>query len=351
VKALVLAGGAGTRLRPITYTSAKQLVPVANRPILFFGLDALAEAGITEVVMIVGDTEADIRAAVGNGERWGVLVTYLRQSAPLGLAHAVLIARAALGDEPFVMWLGDNLLEQSVVPLVQRFAQRSPDVAALVLLAEVDDPTRFGVARFDGDGALIGLVEKPVEPPSNLALVGVYLFDRRIHDVVATLAPSARGELEITDAIDALLARGDTVEVERTTGWWIDTGKLTPLLEANRLLLARVVTSIDGSVDDVTTIEGNVVVGAGAVVRRSQLRGPLVLGADVVVEDSMVGPNVAVGDGSSIVASSISEAVLMERVTLDHVGPLQDSLIGRDAQVRRGPLALNISDHSQVWVP
>jgi glucose-1-phosphate thymidylyltransferase len=351
VKALVLAGGAGTRLRPITYTSAKQLVPVANRPILFFGLDALAEAGISEVVMIVGDTEADIRSAVGDGAQWGMAVTYLRQSAPLGLAHAVLIARDALGDEPFVMWLGDNLLEQSVVPLVQRFSRRSADVAALVLLAEVDDPTRFGVARFDAHGALVGLVEKPIDPPSNLALVGVYLFDRRIHDVVATLAPSDRGELEITDAIDALLARGDTVEVERTTGWWIDTGKLTPLLEANRLLLARVTTSIEGSVDDASTIDGNVVVGPGTVVRRSHLHGPLVIGANVVVDDCTVGPHVAVGDGSSLVSSSISEAVLMERVTLDHVGPLRDSLIGRDAQVRRGPLALNISDHSQVWVP
>jgi glucose-1-phosphate thymidylyltransferase len=351
VKALVLAGGAGTRLRPITYTSAKQLVPVANRPILFFGLDALAEAGVTEVVMIVGDTEADIRAAVGSGEQWGMTVSYVRQEAPLGLAHAVKVARRALGDEPFVMWLGDNLLEQSVVPLVERFNRRAPEVAALVLLAEVDDPSRFGVAEFDADGALVGLVEKPIDPPSNLALVGVYLFDQRIHEVVAGLEPSARGELEITDAIDTLLSRGDVVEVERTTGWWIDTGKLTPLLEANRLLLARITTRIDGDVDAATQIDGPVVIAAGAVVRNSRLQGPLVIGEGVVVDNCAIGPNVAVGAGSTLRASIISEAVLMERVTIDGVGPLQDSLIGRDASICRGPLALNIGDHCQLWLP
>ena len=250
VKALILAGGAGTRLRPITHTRAKQLVPVANKPILFYGLDAIADAGIKDVGIIVGDTAAEVRAAVGDGSSWGLSVTYISQPAPLGLAHAVLIARDFLGDDDFVMYLGDNMLKQSLRDFVARFeadraralavpgsGRRSGAPCAQILLKAVPDPHRFGVAELDHDGSVVRLLEKPADPPSNLALVGVYLFDPRVHEAVAAIRPSGRGELEITDAIQWLVDQGLRVRAEVLDGWWIDTGKLTPLLEANRLIL------------------------------------------------------------------------------------------------------------------
>jgi glucose-1-phosphate thymidylyltransferase len=272
VKALILAGGAGTRLRPITHTRAKQLVPVANKPILFYGLEAIADAGIKEVGMVVGDTADEVRAAVGDGSSWGLSVTYLQQEAPLGLAHAVRIARGFLGDDDFVMYLGDNLVKQSLRDFVDRFeADRSRGLTptldgqseelpcAQILLKAVPDPHRFGVAELDAQGSVIRLLEKPDVPPSNLALVGVYLFDARVHDAVAAIAPSARGELEITDAIQWLVDQGLRVRTEVLDGWWIDTGKLTPLLEANRLILETLERRIDGAVDETSELDGRIV--------------------------------------------------------------------------------------------
>jgi len=242
MKGLILAGGAGTRLRPITHTSAKQLVPVANKPILYYGIEDMADAGIREIGIIVGDTADEIRAAVGDGSQWGVSVTYIPQDAPLGLAHCVLIARDFLGDDDFVMYLGDNMLQQGLAEFVQRFeAARTRDgataPAAQILLAKVDDPRQFGVAEVTQTGEVVRLVEKPADPPSDLALVGVYLFDAHIHDAVRAIDPSARGELEITDAIQWLLVHECRVVHEVLEGWWIDTGKKDPLLESNRYIL------------------------------------------------------------------------------------------------------------------
>ncbi|MEJ7799636.1 MAG: glucose-1-phosphate thymidylyltransferase, partial [Ilumatobacter sp.] len=267
MKALILAGGAGTRLRPITHTRAKQLVPVANKPILFYGIEAMVAAGISEIGVIVGDTRDEVMEALGDGSRFGASITFIPQDAPLGLAHCVLIAREFLADDDFVMYLGDNLMEQDLGAFVAAFdeARGGDDApAAQILLKQVPDPHRFGIATLDDDGNVVELVEKPDDPPSDLALVGVYLFTDRIHDAVAAIEPSERGELEITDAIQWLIDEGERVRCELLTGWWIDTGKLTPLLEANRLLLEKIEVDVAGTVDDASLIEGRVIVAEGA---------------------------------------------------------------------------------------
>jgi glucose-1-phosphate thymidylyltransferase len=348
VKALVLAGGAGSRLRPLTHTSAKQLVPVANKPILFYGLEAIAEAGITEVGIIVGDTRREVMAAVGDGSRWGLQITYLPQDEPLGLAHCVLIARDFLGDDDFLMYLGDNLLEASVAEVVAGFRR-----SATVLLRQVEDPRQFGVAELDDAGRVVRLVEKPADPPSNLALVGVYVFDRHVHEAVASIQPSGRGELEITDAIQWLVDHGHEVHAQELTGWWIDTGKKDPLLEANRLLLERIERRVEGSVDDTSTVEGRVVIEPGAVLVRSTVRGPVVIGAGTTVTDSFVGPYTAIGDRCEVVGSEIDHSVVLEGSRIIDAGRIVDSLLGREVEVRRsggrrGGTCLMLGDHSQV---
>jgi glucose-1-phosphate thymidylyltransferase len=366
VKALVLAGGAGTRLRPITHTRAKQLVPVANKPILFYGLESIADAGITEVGMIVGDTAEEIRAAVGDGSAWGLSVTYLPQAAPLGLAHCVLIAREFLGDDDLVMYLGDNLLQQNLSGFVARFEAdkaraRTPTLAegearppaAQILLTRVPDPQRFGVAELDGAGRVARLVEKPVDPPSDLALVGVYIFDSRIHEAVAAIAPSARGELEITDAIQWLIDHGHGVSSEILRGWWIDTGKLTPLLEANRLVLETFERRIDGAVDDASQLDGRIVIEAGARVTRSHVRGPVVVGAGTEITDSFLGPYSAIGRNCRIERSEIEHSVILDDCVVVDAGRLEDSLLGHHVEVvcsERKPRAtrLMVGDHSLV---
>jgi glucose-1-phosphate thymidylyltransferase len=360
MKALVLCGGAGSRLRPLTHTSAKQLVPVANKPILFYGLEAIAEAGITEVGMIVGETRAEVMAAVGDGSDWGLEVTYIRQDEPLGLAHCVLLARDFLGDEEFLMYLGDNLLESRLAEFVQAFeAQRGRlegAPAALILLRKVDDPRQFGVAEVDGEGRVVQLVEKPADPPSDLALVGIYLFDARVHAAVAAISPSARGELEITDAIQWLVDHGEPVTARELTGWWIDTGKKDPLLEANRLLLERLDTRIDGSVDDASSVEGRVVVEAGAVLVRSTVRGPAIIGAGARLTDAFVGPFSAIGPQCEVTGSEVDHSVLLEGSRLVDAGRIVDSLLGREALVcgstaRKGATSLSLGDHSTVELP
>jgi glucose-1-phosphate thymidylyltransferase len=365
MKALILAGGAGTRLRPITHTRAKQLVPVANKPILFYGLDAIAEAGIKEVGIVVGDSAAEIRAAVGDGSSWGFAVTYIAQEAPLGLAHAVLIAGEFLGSDDFVMYLGDNLLKQSLNDFVARFdAERATATApadggsgdvpcAQILLKRVPDPHRFGVAELGDDGSVVRLVEKPAEPPSNLALVGVYLFDRRIHDAVAAIRPSGRGELEITDAIQWLVDKGLRVRAEVLDGWWIDTGKLTPLLEANRLILETLERRIDGEVDDRSELDGRVVIESGARLVRSRIRGPVVIGAGTTIADTFVGPFSAIGRRCVIESSEIEHSVILDDCRVIGAGRLEDSLLGHHVEVTRSdrrPRAtrLMVGDHSQV---
>jgi glucose-1-phosphate thymidylyltransferase len=369
VKALILAGGAGTRLRPITHTRAKQLVPVANKPILFYGLEAIADAGVKDVGIIVGDTATEIRAAVGDGSPWGLAVTYIPQDAPLGLAHAVLIARTFLGEDDFVMYLGDNMLKQSLRDFVARFeserARARPPAAspaatstdgapcAQILLKAVPDPHRFGVAELDQDGSVVRLLEKPADPPSNLALVGVYLFDPRVHEAVAAIQPSGRGELEITDAIQWLVDRGLRVRAEVLDGWWIDTGKLTPLLEANRLILETLERRIEGEVDEASELDGRVVLERGARVVRSHIRGPAVVGENTLLTDTFVGPFSAIGRRCVVDASEIEHSVIMDDCRVIGAGRLEDSLLGHHVDVVRSsrrPRAtrLMVGDHSQV---
>jgi glucose-1-phosphate thymidylyltransferase len=353
VKALVLAGGAGTRLRPITHTSAKQLVPLANKPILFYGLESIAAAGIRQVGIVVGDTAPAIEAAVGDGSRFGLSVTYLRQEAPLGLAHAVLIARDYLGEEPFVMYLGDNLLVGGITAFVEEFVRERP--AAQVLLTKVEHPENFGVAELGPDGRLVRLVEKPKEPRSDLALIGVYLFDASVHAAVAAISPSWRGELEITDAIQHLLDTGHVVRPHVLEGPWIDTGKLQDLLEANRIVLESVEHSVHGSVDPESRLVGRVVVEEGAEVIRSVVRGPVALGAGCRIVDSYIGPYSSIGPNCVVVDSEIEHSVILEGSRVEGVRRIEDSLIGRDAIVCRSdsqPRAYRfmLSDHSEARV-
>jgi len=358
MKALILAGGAGTRLRPITHTSAKQLVPVANKPILFYGIEAMVAAGITEIGVIVGDTRAEVMAALGDGGQWGARITFIPQDQPLGLAHCVLIASHFLGEDDFVMFLGDNLLEQDLAAFVRAFenarASAEPP-SAQILLKQVPDPHRFGIAELDESGNVVRLVEKPADPPTDLALVGVYLLDKTINQAVHAIAPSPRGELEITDAIQWLVDQGQRVRCELLTGWWIDTGKLTPLLEANRLLLEVLESRVDGDVDEKSSLDGRVVVEEGAVIRNSTLRGPLIIGKGATVTDSFIGPYTAIGDGCEILNSEVEHSVIMERSRVLDIPRLGDSLIGKEAEVtrtRRRPHAvrLMVGDHCQIDV-
>jgi glucose-1-phosphate thymidylyltransferase len=353
VKALILSGGAGTRLRPITHTGAKQLVPVANKPILFYGLEQMAEAGITEVGIIVGDTAPEITAAVGSGERWGLEVTYLRQEAPMGLAHCVLIARDFLEDDDFVMYLGDNLLRQGVRPFVELFKSARGEAVAQILLAHVANPQQFGVAELDAGGGVVRLVEKPSDPPSDLALVGVYLFDATIHEAVRAIQPSKRGELEITDAIQWLIDEGHSVRQQIVSGWWIDTGNLDALLEGNRLILETVEPLIQGSVDAESRVEGRVVVQAGAQIVGSVIRGPAIIGENTRVEQSFVGPFTSIYYGCEIVRSEVEHSVILEQSRIIDIPRLEDSLVGKEVTVTRSarrPRAnrLMLGDHSIV---
>ena len=351
MKALVLAGGRGTRLRPITHTRAKQLVPVANKPVLFYGLEAIAAAGIREVGIIVSDprellqpdhrtgemvttlvnSQAEIRAAVGDGSQFGLSVTYLEQEAPLGLAHAVKIAEDFMAGDSFVMYLGDNLIKDGIVPFVEEFEREKPE--AQILLAKVARPWEFGVAELDGE-RIVRLEEKPKQPRSDLALVGVYLFTKSIFDAVRAIKPSPRGELEITDAIQHLITTGRNVRSHVIHGWWKDTGRVEDLLEANRIVLADLVTSIEGQVDDATVIEGPVHIAPGARVERSRLRGPLVLGAGAHIVDAYVGPFSAIADGVRIEQCEVEHSIVLDRSQLLRIpGRIESSLIGRDVVV------------------
>lgn len=316
----------------------------------------MADAGIREVGIIVGDTADEIRTAVSDGSRWGLEITYLPQEAPLGLAHAVLIAREFLGDDEFVMYLGDNLLRDGIVPFVEGFtaAQESETpAAAQILLAPVPDPQRFGVAELGSDGAVVALVEKPEVPPSDLALVGVYLFDATIHDAVRAIEPSERGELEITDAIQWLIDQGHRVRHEILGGWWLDTGKLTPLLEANRLLLEIIEPSNSGKVDEASQLDGRVEIAEGAEVTRSVIRGPVVIGANTKITDSYIGPFTSVDRDCEVVHSELEHSIVLAGSRIDNVPRVIDSLIGRDAVVSRShrrPRANRflVGDHCQV---
>jgi glucose-1-phosphate thymidylyltransferase len=352
VKALILSGGAGTRLRPITHTSAKQLIPVANKPILFYGLEAIRDAGIREVGIVVGSTEEEIRAACGDGSAWGLGITYIPQDAPRGLAHAVLISRDYLGDEDFVMYLGDNLLLEGLGSFVEEFERHRPN--AQIFLAAVPEPERFGVAVLEGD-RVVRLVEKPKEHISDLALVGVYLFDRTVHDAVRRIRPSWRGELEITDSIQAMLDVGRVIRAEMVSEWWKDTGKIEDLLEANRMMLSHMAPRVEGEVDGASRLEGMVVVERGAKVSRSVIRGPAIVGEESLVEDSLLGPFASIYYGCTVSGSEIEDSIVMERCRIEDVRGMAESLVGKDVEVRRGKTRpamyrLMLGDQSQVEV-
>ncbi|HUH81870.1 MAG TPA: glucose-1-phosphate thymidylyltransferase [Solirubrobacteraceae bacterium] len=340
LKGLILSGGRGTRLRPITHTSAKQLVPVANKPVLFYGIEAMAEAGIEDVAIIIApETGREIEVAAGDGSRFGVRLSYVLQDEPAGLAHAVLTAEPFLGDSPFVMYLGDNLLQGGIAELVAAFNEHEPD--ALILLTPVPDPEHYGVAQLaDGSsgaaGTVVRLVEKPKEPIGDLALVGVYMFTAAIHDAARAIKPSARGELEITDAIQELIDRGLRVEPHIVRGWWKDTGRLEDMLEANRLILDNQLERIDGELVD-SQVEGRVVVEAGARLERTTVRGPAIIGAGARLSDCYVGPYTAIGEGCTISGAEIEHSILLEGCTVSGLdGRMESSLLGRGVNVRRG---------------
>lgn len=333
LKGLILSGGEGTRLRPITHTSAKQLVPVANKPILFYGLEALRDAGLRDIGIIVGDTEEEIREAVGDGSRWGVRITYIRQEAPLGLAHAVLTAADFLGDTPFVMYLGDNLIKEGITAFVEEF--RSKEVDALILLAHVVDPQRFGVARLEGS-RVVELVEKPKDPPSDLALVGAYMFRPVILEAARAIKPSWRNELEITDAIQHLINHGYRVEAHIIKGWWKDTGRLEDLLEANRMVLEDLEPRCDGEVDGESRVLGRVVVEEGAEIIRSTLRGPSIIGRGSRIVDSYIGPFTSIYYEVTVEGSELEHSIIMENSVIRNIpGRIEDSLIGKNVEITR----------------
>ena len=355
MKALVLSGGKGTRLRPLTFTTAKQLIPVGNKPILGYVLDHIAEAGIKDVgVIIAKETGEDVKSYVKDGSAWGFSsVTYIPQE-PLGLAHAVKTARDFLGDENFIMYLGDNLLGEGVTKLLKKFEEESLD--ALILLKEVEDPRAFGVAVLDESGNVVKLIEKPPEPPSNLALVGVYVFSPKVHKAIDRIKPSWRGELEITDAIQEMINLGYRVKAEVLNSWWLDTGKKDDVLDANALILDEFLrdSSIKGEVDDKTQIKGRVKIGEGTKVVNSVIRGPCVIGRNCKIENSFIGPYTSVGDDSRVVNSAVEYCVILNGVEIHNVHRLEESLIGRNSRIFKDSgkrsLKLTLGDYSEVTI-
>lgn len=354
IKALVLSGGKGTRLRPITHTSAKQLVPIANKPILFYGLEAIREAGIIDVGIVVGDTHREIEEAVGDGADFGLRVSYIRQEAPLGLAHAVKVSDEYVGKEPFVMYLGDNLIMGGITDFVAEFQKNKP--TAQILLARVDNPSEFGVAEL-AEGRVVRLEEKPKEPRSNLALVGVYMFDAEIFAAVNNIRPSWRDELEITDAIQYLIDAGKDVRAHEVTGWWKDTGKLEDILEANRMLLEDVERRVEGAVDGASRVDGNVVVETGAVIEGSVLRGPLVIGQGTRIVKSYIGPYTSISHGVTIQNAEIEHSIVLENSRISNLGQrMERSLVGKDVEIVKSatmPKAFRfmVGDASRIEVP
>lgn len=353
MKALILSGGKGTRLRPLTHTGAKQLVPVANKPILFYTIEAVRAAGISEIGIVVGDTHAEVKAAVGDGSNWDARVTYIHQEAPLGLAHAVKISEGFIDGDSFVMYLGDNLIKDGIVGFVDEY--RSSDANAQILLAHVPNPQEFGVAELEGE-RVVRLVEKPQKPATDLALVGVYMFDRHIFEAVNSIKPSARGELEITDAIQYLIDHGYRVQSHIITGWWKDTGKLEDMLEANRLMLDGIETNVAGKVDRASEIAGRVAIGAGTVVTSSVVRGPVIIGRECKLDHAFVGPYTSINDRVTIRGSEVEHSIILEDSQVIDIGSrLEDSLIGKNVRICRNgrkPAAyrMMLGDNSEVSV-
>lgn len=354
MKGLILSGGKGTRLYPLTYTSAKQLIPVANKPVLFRVIESIRDAGIEDIGIVVGDTADEIREAVGRGGRWDVNITYIEQESPLGLAHAVKISEPFLGDDRFVMFLGDNVIEGGISPLIAEFAHSQWNCQ--IVLTRVDQPEQYGVAELSDEGRIMRLIEKPKNPPSDLALVGIYMFDASIMEAVKAIAPSWRGELEITDSIQWLVDQDYAVHPYVHRGWWIDTGRPGDMLEANDLVLEELEYTVEGYVDRDSTVGRRVKVEKGAEVINSVVRGPAIIGEDTRIVNSYVGPFTSIYHHVTVEDSEIEHSVVLEYSTIKRIeARIQDSLIGRYVTIERSPMRpkahkLTLGDHSQVGI-
>ena len=352
MKALVLSGGKGTRLYPLTYTRAKQLIPVANKPVLFRVIEAIRDAGITDIGIVVGDTAEEVKEAVGDGRRWGVKITYIRQEAPLGLAHAVKISQDFLTNDKFVMFLGDNVIQGGITSLVDEFV--NSDYNAQIVLTPVKEPQHYGVAELDEEGNIIRLVEKPRNPRSNLALVGIYMFDQHIFEAVNSITPSWRGELEITDAIQWLVEHGYKVRPYIHTGWWIDTGKPIDMLEANNRVLLEMEHEVRGYVDRDSKVDHNVTIEEGAEIINSVVRGPSVIGRDTRIVNAYIGPFTSIYHDCHIEDCEIEHSIVLENTTIVGIPHrIEDSLIGRNVEIRRSPIKpkaykMTLGDNSKV---
>jgi glucose-1-phosphate thymidylyltransferase len=352
MKGLILSGGKGTRLYPLTYTSAKQLIPVANKPVLFRVIEAIRAAGITEIGIVVGDTADEIKRAVRRGGQWGVNVTYIEQDEPLGLAHAVKISQDFLGDDRFVMFLGDNVIQGGISPLISQFA--SSEYNSQIVLTQVDQPEQYGVAELDIDNRIIRLIEKPKDPPSNLALVGIYMFDHHIFEAVNAITPSWRGELEITDAIQWLVEHEYRVYPYVHRGWWIDTGRPGDMLEANSLVLEELTPTIDGYVDRDSEVDSRVTIEQGVEIINSVVRGPAIIGKDTRIVNAYVGPFTSIYHHCLLENAEIARSIVLEHSQIRNISRrIEDSLIGRYVTLHRSPIRpraykLTLGDHSQV---
>ncbi len=356
MKGLILSGGKGTRLYPLTYTRAKQLIPVANKPVLVRVIEAIRQAGVREVGIVVGHTAPEIAEALGDGSQWDVKLSYIPQHSPDGLAHAVKISRDFLGDSPFVMFLGDNVIEGGISSLIRDFADNSWN--SQIVLKEVENPSAYGVAKMRTDGSIEELIEKPKSPPSNLALVGIYMFDQHIFEAVDAIAPSARGEYEITDAIQWLIDKGYTVFPHVHDGWWIDTGKPTDMLDANSHVLEELTPRVDETalIDEHSSVDSRVTLQAGARISNSIIRGPTIIGKDTLIENSYVGPFTSIYHGCKVRNCEIERSIILENSrVMDIDRTLRDSLIGRNATVKRSSgrpqgLKMNLGDYGTLWV-
>lgn len=355
MKAIILSGGKGTRLRPLTYSGAKQLVPIANKPILFYCIDNIVQAGIKDIGIIISpETGQEIKEAVGDGSRWGIKIEYLIQDVPGGLAHAIKTAREFLSDSPFVMYLGDNMIGTGISKFIKEFESNTPE--AFILLKKVDNPEQFGVAEVTKEGKVIRLIEKPDYPSSDLALVGIYIFSSKIHSAIERIKPSKRGELEITDAIQELINTGCNVESFKLDTWWLDTGKKDDLLSANAIVLDEWLKGdLSGSVDETSKILGRVAIGKGSVIKNSTIRGPVMIGENTEIENSFIGPYTSIGHNVRIIKSSVEHSVIMEKSELRDIERIEESLIGRRVKVIKNNLAhkalrLMIGDDSVVEV-
>lgn len=354
MKALILSGGKGTRLRPLTYTGAKQLVPVANKPILWYGIEAIVKAGISEIGIIISpETGQEIREKTGEGRQFGAKITYIVQDEPAGLAHAVKIAQPFLEDSPFIMYLGDNLVEADLTTFLQDFQQQ--DLDSLILLCPVSNPTAFGVAKVNDQGKVLELVEKPKNPPSNLALVGIYFFNHTVHDAIAQIKPSPRGELEITDAIQWLIDQQKNIGSRQLQGWWLDTGKKDDLLEANRIILdTRLDIEITGEVDENSQIIGRVKIGKGTRIINSTIRGPVIIGENCVLENCFIGPYSSIADETTLIEADLEHSVILKQSKVLHIQQrIVDSLIGERVELKVAPkrpkaMRFLIGDDSQI---